>query len=273
MWNGSDWVWRLSWRRSSFDREELQRGELLIKLIEGVLLCPNAKDKLIWKYAPDETDFLSQIGTVTADEKSVLSVVRRVNLHHTFSLNVYAFGASGMRWRDGGVWVSVWIKAKNTNFPYSAADLLRSADGVKRWSRKSRLRRQLQWTKPPNGWLKWNVDGFSLGKPGRSGIGGILRDSYGFILCIISAPMGMKESNEAEVIALRRALQNTGSSPGADRLRLIVELDSSNAYTWVTKNKGHPWRLSADINMILALQDRFAEPLGIIVVWLSFLTI
>ncbi|KAK3224464.1 hypothetical protein Dsin_011489 [Dipteronia sinensis] len=42
------------------------------------------------------------------------------------------------------------------------------------------------WTPPLNNALKFNVDGSSRGKPGHSGIGGVLRNAAGKILCYFS---------------------------------------------------------------------------------------
>ena len=37
----------------------------------------------------------------------------------------------------------------------------------------------VRWNKPPPGWCKLNTDGVTLGNPGKSGGGGIIRDSVG----------------------------------------------------------------------------------------------
>ena len=37
----------------------------------------------------------------------------------------------------------------------------------------------IQWTPPPERWIKLNVDGASKGNPGTAGAGGILRGHYG----------------------------------------------------------------------------------------------
>jgi hypothetical protein len=62
--------------------------------------------------------------------------------------------------------------------------------------------------------LEWNVDGSSLGKPGPAGIGGVLSDHNRMVLCLFSIPAGVKDSNEAELLAIVKAPEL--SSPGED---------------------------------------------------------
>ena len=46
------------------------------------------------------------------------------------------------------------------------------------------------WSPPFDDILKFNIDGTSRGKPGSAGIGGVLRDSNGKVLCLFSFYMG-----------------------------------------------------------------------------------
>ncbi|XVF74827.1 hypothetical protein PTKIN_Ptkin13bG0142100 [Pterospermum kingtungense] len=61
----------------------------------------------------------------------------------------------------------------------------------------------LLWSKPEAGFVKFNVDGSSIGKPGLAGIGGILRDHEGMELIRFSKHIGIHDSNEAELMAVR----------------------------------------------------------------------
>lgn len=40
---------------------------------------------------------------------------------------------------------------------------------------------QVQWQKPPPGWIKCNTDGSALGAPGLATCGGVFRNSRGFV--------------------------------------------------------------------------------------------
>lgn len=59
----------------------------------------------------------------------------------------------------------------------------------------------------PSGVLKFNVNKTTRSKPGLPGIGGVLCNDMGEILCIFSQGVGVKDSNEAEVMAILEALR------------------------------------------------------------------
>ena len=42
------------------------------------------------------------------------------------------------------------------------------------------------WLPPGNGLIKFNVDGSAKGQPGPAGIGGVLRNSGGMMICFFS---------------------------------------------------------------------------------------
>ena len=71
----------------------------------------------------------------------------------------------------------------------------------------SKDRKVVGWCPPPSGWIKFNVDGAAKGKPGPAGIGGVLRNDKGEVLFMFSKNVGIKESNEAEVLAILEALR------------------------------------------------------------------
>lgn len=59
----------------------------------------------------------------------------------------------------------------------------------------------------PIGTWKWNVDGLAKGKPGPTGIGGVLRDSGNNIIVKFAASVGIRDSNEVEFMVLGFALE------------------------------------------------------------------
>lgn len=58
-------------------------------------------------------------------------------------------------------------------------------------------RRVAQWSPPPLGVLKFNVDRATRGKPGLTGIGGVLCNNNGEVLFRFSKNGGVCDSNEA----------------------------------------------------------------------------
>ncbi|KAK2657188.1 hypothetical protein Ddye_010240 [Dipteronia dyeriana] len=63
------------------------------------------------------------------------------------------------------------------------------------------------WIPPLVDISKFNVDGSVKGKSGPSGIGGVLRDLNGKVLCLFSYYMGILDSNTAELWAIKRAVE------------------------------------------------------------------
>ena len=82
-----------------------------------------------------------------------------------------------------------------------------------------------------NGWflgpgeLKFNVDGAYRGKSSLTGIGGVIGNNKGEILCIFSKGVEVKDSDKAEVLAILEAL----SSFSSFQVTLTMESDLHNA--------------------------------------------
>ncbi|XVF82563.1 hypothetical protein PTKIN_Ptkin16aG0059600 [Pterospermum kingtungense] len=90
-------------------------------------------------------------------------------------------------------------------------------------------RQHSSWIALAPGFVKFNVDGSSFGKPGSTSIGGIPRDSAGCTLIKFAKYVGIVDSNEAELLALRKAFMLFISSKWDNDAVLIVESDSRNA--------------------------------------------
>lgn len=96
-------------------------------------------------------------------------------------------------------------------------------------------KKKVAWCSPPRGALKFNVNGTNQGKPGLVGIWGVLRNHKGEVLYIFSKNVGIKDTNEAGILAILEALYNFTFS---FQSHLIVESNSSNAIFWVNSFKG-----------------------------------
>ena len=65
-----------------------------------------------------------------------------------------------------------------------------------------KVKKSIFWIPPPIGKLKFNVNGAEIGKPRPAGIGGVLRNDKGEVLLMLSKSVGIRYSNEAEVLAI-----------------------------------------------------------------------
>lgn len=81
------------------------------------------------------------------------------------------------------------------------------------------------WVPPREDVFKFNVDGVDRGKPRLAGIGGVLDNSFGDVLAMVSKHVGTMEYNEVEVVAI---LQVIGSFHPLFLVYLAVESESLN---------------------------------------------
>ncbi|XP_077249330.1 uncharacterized protein LOC143888817 [Tasmannia lanceolata] len=95
------------------------------------------------------------------------------------------------------------------------------------------------WYPPSDGQMKLNFDGSSLGNPGESGIGGLCRNDKGEVLWAYSGPIGVADSNEAEVRAVHSGIKYLDRSAFD---KIIVERDSLNVIRWLSGEASPPWR-------------------------------
>jgi len=63
------------------------------------------------------------------------------------------------------------------------------------------------WHPPPEGFLKYNIDGASKGNPGEAGFGGVLRDETGRIITLFHGCLGKATNNMVELMALEQCLE------------------------------------------------------------------
>lgn len=84
---------------------------------------------------------------------------------------------------------------------------------------------------------KFSVDGAAMGKPSPVGIGGVLHDDKGRMPLIFSKSVGVMESNESELRAIRRATHLWAS---LGNVNLIIEGDFANAIAWASGRKNPP---------------------------------
>jgi len=61
------------------------------------------------------------------------------------------------------------------------------------------------------------------------------------VLGLFSIPVGVKDSNEAELLAIVKALELSSSREDMFGRNIIVESDSANVVNWMLKPCNRPW--------------------------------
>jgi ribonuclease HI len=88
------------------------------------------------------------------------------------------------------------------------------------------------------------------GKPGAASIGGVLWNDCGEILAEFAASVGIKDSNEAEFLAIVFALEQCLDKGWLSGGTITIESDSKNALAWVNKSEDCPWSLRFACNKL-----------------------
>lgn len=124
---------------------------------------------------------------------------------------------------------------------------------VRSWCRPTRIR-LVTWCCPTQH-VKLNTDGCSLGNPGSSGGGGVLRDYHGGFQVAFSVGFGVMHSLRAELKALifgvRLALER-----GFHRLH--IESDSLTLIRMLSGEWECPWRLARELSVLKDFKGYFA---------------
>lgn len=98
--------------------------------------------------------------------------------------------------------------------------------------KKTKLKK---WIPSTSEVLIFNVDGSTRGKPSLTGIGGVLRDCKGKVLCLFYLHVGILESNSVEILAIHKACQLCSSKPFLVGCDTIIVSDSKMAVSWINK--------------------------------------
>ncbi|XVF66499.1 hypothetical protein PTKIN_Ptkin10aG0041000 [Pterospermum kingtungense] len=152
-----------------------------------------------------------------------------------------------------------WARALWPNVQICMTDVFVCPGNITIYKEKTRDRPRVSWIPPPIGYVKFNVDGASSGKPGPAGIGGVMRIHASEELARFSKSVGIEDSNVAELMAIREAFLTFIDSPYVYNCALIVESDSKNAVTWVNSPLSAPWRVLNFINHIECLKRKLRK--------------
>ena len=110
-----------------------------------------------------------------------------------------------------------------------------------------KVKKSIFWIPPLTGILKFNVNGAARGKLGLAGIGGVLLNDKGEVLLMFPKSVGIRDSNEVEVLAILEAFQIFLASFHGP---LVVESDSTNVVGWLLKPDSRPWKFQFHFNTL-----------------------
>ncbi|XVE77673.1 hypothetical protein DITRI_Ditri13aG0081000 [Diplodiscus trichospermus] len=129
--------------------------------------------------------------------------------------------------------IAIRVKEKWPQLHMGVNDIIRNPAIISIPAIHTHPRPGMVWINPAVGYMKFNVDGSSLGKPGPAGIGGILRNHQGEEVIRFSKSIGFVDSNEVELLAIREAFILFITSRLVSVCLLIIESDSKTAVTYI----------------------------------------
>ncbi|KAK2655849.1 hypothetical protein Ddye_008901 [Dipteronia dyeriana] len=103
-------------------------------------------------------------------------------------------------------------------------------------NRPRKYNRSDEWKHPQRDDLMFNVDGSIRGSPGWAGMGGVLRDSRGKVLCMFSFCLGVTDSNSVEIFVILRACHLDSMNQSLVNRKVTIVSDSKTAVSWINGN-------------------------------------
>lgn len=149
--------------------------------------------------------------------------------------------------------LSWWIKGWQDPFPYNSNEISRNPSCL-RWEavRTTSFAPQslTYWLPQPQHTFKRNVDASMDPIKNHAAIGGVLPDYKGNFKCVFSSPFPFMEINNAEGLAIRRALNISFECERTRDMKFVIESDSKNAVNWCNSENDGPWNHNFILNYI-----------------------
>ncbi|XP_077233342.1 uncharacterized protein LOC143875615 [Tasmannia lanceolata] len=233
-------AWAPKFRRAFFVRE-LSSYRALLSLLDSCFIKSSGVDRRIWIWNPSGIfsvkSFYHQLMPPVAEHASSSA------WRHSCPPRVTFFGWSV---------IAAVISWARTLPPFRFVSAFDHWEG---WSiicmeSVTKVKTRPSWSPPSPGSLKLNFDGSSIDNPGAAGVGGLCRNHKGEVLWAYSGPIGLADSNEAEVRAVHSGLL---SMPRLECDRIIVEGDSLNVIRWLSGAASPPWRI---VPLFEEIEDR-----------------
>ncbi|KAK2635468.1 hypothetical protein Ddye_030260 [Dipteronia dyeriana] len=220
-WIDSKWVWDVQTGRFLFDWEKDQWCSFQA-ILSHISIRKHISDALAWKFNSNGVFYMGSflkglkkmVDGLCPSRKServwlsllsaVVWIVWEFRKNKIFDNKdpILALAADLI-----GVRIVWWFKAFGKKVLESVSDLLLIVK--ERCVELSRVMKSMikDWIPSMVGAFKFNVDGSARGNPGLADIGGVLRDSYGNVLCLFLLSVGITDSTSAELLAIEKAVE------------------------------------------------------------------
>ncbi|KAK0581717.1 hypothetical protein LWI29_017097 [Acer saccharum] len=113
-----------------------------------------------------------------------------------------------------------------------------------------------KWIPPDSESLKFKVDGAVRPASSHVGIGGVLHNSRGEVLCSFSEYIGVQDIMTAEVLAIARACQLCRSRQELKGKKIVFVRDSKVGVSWINCNGVGNWKL---LHTIMEIRNLLGE--------------
>ncbi|KAK3188251.1 hypothetical protein Dsin_027812 [Dipteronia sinensis] len=162
--------------------------------------------------------------------------------------------------------VAWWFKVLGNNVTESVSMLMLNLNHCCVEKRRVKISAIKDWVPPLMNTYKFNVNGSARGNPRHAGIGGVLRDSNGKVVCLFSFYVGIMDSNAAEITAIHKAIQICRSDPFLSGEVVSIVSNSKVAVSWINNED---FRSIEHVSMISYIREQLKTLGGLEVVHAS----
>ncbi|KAK2655291.1 hypothetical protein Ddye_008343 [Dipteronia dyeriana] len=100
--------------------------------------------------------------------------------------------------------------------------------------------------------LKFNIDGSSRGNPGVAGVGGVLRNNLGAVLCLLSSNIGSQNAITTELMVVEKSCSLCISNSAMWGQKIEIVSDSKTAFSWI---KSTDFRTLHHVRLVYDIYD------------------
>ncbi|KAK3205489.1 hypothetical protein Dsin_019535 [Dipteronia sinensis] len=129
--------------------------------------------------------------------------------------------------------VAWWFKflGKGSNDPVT--HIMMNINDCCTESIKVKVLKMLDWIPPPLDVPRFNVDKSARGSPGQTGIGGVLRNHNGKVLCKYSVNISIQDAISVEIQVIAKACSLCVNIAELCGTKIVFTSDSKSAVSWI----------------------------------------